>query len=548
MRTDTIMSAKRETTLNLEFEMEPLRGSQLVSDYLKGRGSAPRFYGGAPDDPDAYREKAREVDGRFDDDARRRAIELISAPSEEARRRLERVAEDDGYFVTTGQQPGLFTGPLYSIYKALSAVARARALESVLDRPVAALFWVASEDHDWDEVHHTWIVDVDNDLREIAVSSPAGARDAPLHRIVLEEELERALSCLEEHLPETDFSDRYLEILRNAYAPGSTLPGGFRNFLEELLGPFGLCFVDAHDSGLKEASLPLLIRELDEAADREALLRKEADALEEEGYAVQVPILEGGVNLFLEGPAGRERIYRDSDGFHLRHSELRLGRDEIVARAEEDPRVLSPNVLLRPVAESAVFPTVSYVAGPGETAYFGQLRSFFERHGIRMPVVAPRTSMTIVEGKNRKVLEKFDLEVGDLDRPYHELASDVARDEIPTPVRKALGELRGAVGEKSSQLLDAAREIDPTLKGPVTHARNTAFKELDEVEKKIVQAVKRQDEIALEQLEKAQVHFFPGGKPQERVLNVLYYLVRYGPDFLPAVSERCSVDLGGGGA
>ena len=519
-----------------------------MSDYLRGDGRALAFYPGAPDDPAAYREKADAVSQRFDDGARRRAVELVDAPSDDARRKLDRVVEEGGYFVTTGQQPGLFTGPLYTIYKALSAVSRARALESVLERPVVPLFWVASEDHDWKEVGRTHLVDLDNDLREIGVSPPAGEDDAPIHRISLDDELSSALAALEEILPETDFSGRYLDLLRDAYAPGATLSEGFRRVTEELLGPFGLCFVDAHDPGLKEVSRSILIRELDEAEAREELLRTSAEALEEEGYEIQVPILEGGVNLFLEGPAGRERIYRDGSGFHLRHSGQRLERDEIVARTREDPRALSPNVLLRPVVEASIFPTVCYVAGPGEIAYLGQLRAFFENEDVAMPVVAPRTSMTLVEAKNRKVLDKFDLDLHDLDRPFHELASEVARDEMPDPVRRALGELRGAVGEKSAELRDAAREVDPTLKGPVEHARNVAFKELNEVEKKIVQAVKRQDEIALEQLEKAQVHLRPEGDPQERVLNVLYYLVRYGEDFLPEVAERCSVALDEGGA
>ncbi|NIP56784.1 MAG: bacillithiol biosynthesis cysteine-adding enzyme BshC [Gemmatimonadetes bacterium] len=349
---------------------------------------------------------------------------------------------------------------------------------------------------------------------------------------------------LTQALPDTDFSLDYLELIRDAYGEEATLPGGFRTLLEGLLGPFGLSFVQAHAPGLKEASLPVLLRELNAAADHEALLRDRARALEETGYRVQVPILEGAVNLFLEGPEGRERLYRTEEGLRLHRSDEEFTREELAGRVETDPRILSPNVLLRPVVESVVFPTVAYVAGPGEIAYFAQLPDLFEAHGASAPVVVPRRSLTIVEGKNGKVLEKFDLELADLDRPFHELASEVAREEVPPEVQRALGELRGAIGEKSGALLRVAREIDPTLKGPINHARNTAFGELEEVEKKIAQALKRENEIALAQLEKAQVHLFPLGRPQERVLNVFYYLVRYGPDFLPAVADRCSVEFG----
>ncbi len=544
---DQSTNANRETTLNLELVVEPLRGSDLVADYLTGTGSARRFYTGAPDDPTAYREKAREIDGRFDGAARRRAVDLVRDPSAEVNERLERLVAEDGYFVTTGQQPGLFTGPLYTFYKALSAVALARELETLLGRPVVPLFWIASEDHDWDEVARTYVVDVANDLQEVSVTRSHRPGDRPLHRISVRDDLDRATGTLEKLLPETEFSDRYLDLVRKSYQPGSTLPDGYRNMLQELLEPFGVAFVEAHDPLAKEASLPTLVEELDRAGEHESRLRERADSLQTEGYHVQVPVLEGAVNLFLEGPEGRERIYRNGEQFRLRHSGARFDRAELVERVRSEPQVLSPNVLLRPVIESTLFPTLSYVAGPGETAYFAQLAPLFERHGIRMPVVAPRTSITIVEQKNRKVLEKFDLELQDLDRPFHELASEVAREEVPSDVRRALGEFRGAVGERSSALSDAARRIDPTLKGPIDGVRNAAFQALDEVEKKIVQAVKRQDRIALDQLEKAQVHLFPRALPQERVLNVLYYLVRYGEEFLPAVASRCSVDLPGAG-
>lgn len=516
-----------------------------MDDYLAGRGDALRFYPGAPDDLDAFRAAARSVDERFDADARRRAAGIVSAPHPEARERLERFVEDDGLFVTTGQQPGLFTGPLYSIYKALTAVSLARSLEEALGRPVVPLFWIASEDHDWAEANHTWLVDLENDLLRISLpAEPPAPGEPPLFRIGLQDELDGPLQALAQALPDTDFSHRYLELVRDAYAPGSTLSGAFRQVLEALLGPFGLCFVEAHQPGLKEASRSVLLHELERAHDHEASLRDRADALEGAGYHIQVPILEGGVNLFLEGPEGRERLYRDGDGFQLHTSARCISREDVVERVDQDSRCLSPNVLLRPVVESAVFPTVSYVAGPGEIAYFAQLGPLFEGHDVSMPLVVPRSSVTLMEAKNRKVLEKFGLEVGELARPLHELESEIARDEVPPEIQEALGRLRGAVAEHSSRLLELARAVDPTLKGPIGNARNTAFSAFGDAEKKIVQAVKRENEIALSQLEKARIHLFPDGAPQERRLNVLYYLVRYGEDFLPAVAERCSVDLG----
>lgn len=530
-------------TPDIELALGRPTGSPLVRDHLCGEGEAERFFGAGFDSLAAFEEKAREVDGRFDRAARARAAEAVSAPTPEASERLRRFVDEGGYMVTTGQQPGLFGGPLYGIHKALTAVRLAGALEERLGRPVVPVFWVASDDHDWAEANHVDVVGVDNELHHIELAAPDPERTPPLHRIPMGPEVEGAVEAFLSALPETDFSGDALDPLRRAFTAEATLPEAYAELMARLLGRFGLCFTDAADPEVKDVSMPALLEELERAGEMEEVLRRTAGALEDAGYGLQVPILEQGVNLFLEGPAGRERIYAEDGGFRLRVSGTLLSLDEIRDRVAEDPRVLSPNVLFRPVVESLVFPTLAYVGGPGEMAYFGQLGAYFEAHGVRMPVVFPRWAVTPVERKIRKVLDKFDLEIGDLDRPFHELAGDIARDEMPPEVRAALGKLRGAVGSGVSELQDVTRAVDPTLKGPVQHVRSQAFQALDELEKKVLQAVKRESEIALQQLEKAQVHLFPYGKPAERVHNVLYFLTRYGPGFLDTLHDRFEVRL-----
>ena len=274
-----------------------------------------------------------------------------------------------------------------------------------------------------------------------------------------------------------------------------------------------------------------------------AILREDADKLEGAGFTAQVPILDGAVNLCLEGPEGRERIYRNGNDFELRRSHESVSAEAIRERVESDPLTLSPNVLLRPVVESAIFPVISYVAGPGEAAYYAQIKRLFQSHGLMMPVIYPRHAVTVVEAKVRKKLDKFGLDVERLQRPLHEIMTDIARDEVPDGVRRALGELKSSVARGSDDLLKAATGIDPTLKGPVTNARNNALAAFQAAERKIIQSVKRENEVASSQLEVAQRHLFPDGQPQERMLTPLYYLTRYGSDFVASLTERFTVDL-----
>jgi bacillithiol biosynthesis cysteine-adding enzyme BshC len=313
--------------------------------------------------------------------------------------------------------------------------------------------------------------------------------------------------------------------------------------MAELLAPFGVLFTSAHDPALKLRSRAMLRAAVVDAAEHEAALAARAGELEAAGFKVQVPILEGGVDVFLDGPAGRERLYRDADGFHLRHSGTRLSAEEVLDVIESDPARVSPNVALRPVVESAVFPTLSYVAGPGELAYWAELHPLFEALEVTMPVVHPRLGATIVEGKIQKVLDKFHVTRERLEMPSHELASELARDEMPEAARAALGRIRGAIGQASAELTEAVRDLDPTLKGPIGSARGAAFEAFADAEKKIVQAVKREQEIVLAQIEKARLHLYPGGAPQERVMNATYYLARFGASFVQEVYEAMSAAL-----
>lgn len=518
-------------------------GSPLVSAYLQNDPAAAGFLGGPFESFASFAAKAREVDARFDKAARLRAVESVIVPPGADPSRLERFVAEGGYMVTTGQQPGLFAGPLYNVSKALTAVRLAEALEARIGKPVLPLFWVSSEDHDWEEASQASLIGIDNQVHTLTVPPPGDGLTQSIHRIPLGADCADVVRDFVELLPKSDFSATYVDLITQAFRPGVTIADGFHTTLQALLGRFGLFFTDGALPSVKQGSAAVLWSELERAAELEGVLRGTAAELESAGYGLQVPILEGSVNLFLEGPAGRERIYRQDGAYRLRASGEQLSGAQVRERVAADAKALSPNVLLRPVVESAIFPTLTYVGGPGEIAYFGQIGAFFRAHGIDMPVIYPRWAATPVEGKIRKVLDKFGLDVAALDRPFHELASDVAREELPADVRAALGKLRGSMGAGAAELKRAATAVEKTLAGPVEQLAAQTQAALGDVEKKILQAVKRASETGLSQLEKAQVHLFPLGKPAERVQSPFYYLARYGGTLLDALHDRFQVNL-----
>jgi bacillithiol biosynthesis cysteine-adding enzyme BshC len=526
-----------------EIHVQRLEGPRLALDYQAGAPALAPFFTGSPRDPAAYRRKAGELRRRFHGDQRRRIAGALRASSPAASARLERVLAEDGFFVTTGQQAGLFTGPLYTIYKALTAARLAEHLERVLDVPVAPLFWVAADDHDWEEVDHVHLLDPANQLHRIALAAPADAPPASMARRRVGPGIEATSSALGELLPDTAFKAEVLELIRAAYRPEATVAGAFRDMLERLLAPFDVLLVDSADPLVKELACPVLEREAELAAEHEARVAAQTDRLVAAGYHAQVAVGAGASNIFYEDEGGRERLVRADGGWQLRRTKRSFDDDELRVLLRAAPERFTPNVLLRPVVESALFPTLAYVAGPGELSYYGQIGCLFRGHDIDMPLVYPRASVVIVEGKVRKVLDKFDLTPEDFRQPVHELVSRVAREELPAEVTASLDFLRRSIGDGYQRLAGAAAQIDPTLGPSLGGARHASLSQVEEVEKKIVGHLKKRNAIVLEQVEKAHANLRPTGQAQERVLNVVQYLARYGTDLLGAVHRAIAVEV-----
>ena len=521
----------------MKIEARPLGGTPFAEAWLAGDAGAAAFLPGDPALLGSYRTRAAAVAGSFGEVERREIAAELTGGGDGAAERIAAFVRDGGFMVTTGQQPGLFGGPLYALYKGLTAAALAARLEAELGRTVLPVFWIASEHHGWNDLRTAHLIDPENELREMSLAERS-VPSVPAHRIVLGDEVNEVVELLLSLMPETEFLPAWAALLRRTHVAGATLVEAFRLVMEELMGPAGVFLIRADAPGMKSRALPLLLRELRESGARSRAGAAVANDLRRAGFEPQVPVLDGATNLFLEGPSGRERIFEDVGGYRLRGSETRLTYEEVESRVLADPSRISPNVLLRPVVEAAFLPTLAYVAGPGEIAYLPQTSPVFEGHGIERPVVHPRVSLVVVERKVEKVLRKFDLDLPAMARPHHELAGRIARDEMPSEIREGLTRVRDGIGGGAGELARAAAGVDPTLRGAVESFRGQATGLIDDLERKIVQGIKRENEIALTQLAKAQLNLFPLGQPQERVLHPFQFLVRYDREFLSLVMEK----------
>ncbi len=428
----------------------------------------------------------------------------------------DRLAAGPVLLVTTGQQPGLFTGPLYTVYKALSAIALARRLERAGGVPVVPLFWVAGDDHDFAEANHTWFLNADGEPTEIVLRTrPAEAPLVPLAREPCGPEIGAALAQLRAGTPASEFQAAVLVWLERWYRPDATLADAFAAALDALLGPRGLVVLRAYDASAKRAAAPWVLKGLD------------------------VTLADGYTPVFVEASQGRDRLQREGKGFRTRRSGERFSRADLARIAREEPARLSPNVLLRPVVEAALLPTLAYAAGPAELEYLPDALPLYATLGVTPQAAVPRWSGVLVESRVEKLMERHHLDLTAFNGKPGELEARLVRDALPPETLATLATLRREIEEHYRRVLAAAVRIDPTLERTVESARNAALAGTQTIEKKLVASLKRvEGDTLARQIARARASVYPLGQPQERVLTLASFLIRYGPGLVDALEQE----------
>ena len=525
----------------MRLDLRQLPGtSSLVRDYVHAFPRLASFYAGNPQDPGAYQEQADRCDARA---YRRHELRDVLLAQNEGwgishivRQRIEELGHPRAVAVVTGQQTGLFGGPLFTLYKALTAVQLAARLRVELRRPVIPVFWMASEDHDLAEADHIQLLDRTGTpvtLRHAPWGSPPGFIPANLRLgPAIAETLERAWALL----PSTEFAPDLRNALGEAFAPERTLAEAFARWMVHLLGECGLVLVDGADPGLKLLAAGILRRELDAAPCSSQSILAASESLRALGYPVQIEARPDGVNCFLLRE-GRRGLVRDGNGFRLRDSKQMIPAAELQRLAQDEPERFSPNVALRPVVQDFLFPTLAYVAGPGELAYFAQLRPVYQAFDVLMPLVVPRASLTLVEPRIGQLLERFRLGLPDLTLEPEQLASRVLRAHLSPDLEATLTKARESVGEIFRGVGEVIGAVDPTLKATVGQTAGHVQGHFDQLERKAVQALKRRESEMRQQVQRVREALMPGGKLQERVLPLLPFLVRYGPALLGTLRD-----------
>jgi uncharacterized protein YllA (UPF0747 family) len=484
---------------------QPLTGNPLAAAAMAGTAPA-GWYEAQPRDRGAWRERVERIRSAFTGDWLPRLAPAIGA-SGAAKERLDSVAAGRGVVVTTGQQPGLFGGPIYTLSKALSALALADALQKATGVPVAPVFWAATDDTDFKEASST------------VIAAPGGAQ---LLRIDHSEPLGRPMSVMRLGDTSTELEalvrsagppiDRTpIDLLERFYTSDATIGSAYVAFLRALFEPLGIAVLDASHSATRAAARTVLTTALEKADEIAAAVSDRNRELEAAGFPPQVQDVPGLSLVFSAASGGRKRI------------PIKAGRKHL---ASDD---LGPNVLLRPVIERAILPTATYIGGPAEIAYFAQIAPIANVLGVARPAIVPRWSCTIIEPHVERIMEKLHLVPDDLRDP-HEAESRTARSYLPTRVIEELNETRAMLESRLDALTTAVVEENAPVGPAVTGGLGAnLMRRLDRFERRLIAASKKVHADVMQEIATARGSLYPLGTPQERALNFVPLLGRYGP-------------------
>ena len=360
-------------------------------------------------------------------------------------------------------------------------------------------------------------------------------------RVHLDESAAAAVRDLEAALPGTEFTAEILAALRETYCAGAGMADAFGQWLERILGPHGLVVYDAADPAAKPLVADLFTREIQHAGETSQLAAAAGAALTERGYHAQVTPQDDSVALF-HLHDGREPIRRDGDGFLV--GTVIETAEELVGRVRTAPESFSPNVLLRPLVQDTLFPTVCYVAGPSELAYLGQLRRVYAAFGVPMPLIQPRASVTLLDSNAMRFLSRSEVPLESLRAQDEAALNALLESQLPPSVEASLQDALRAIDERMAVVAKEVPQIDPTLEGAARSTLTRMQEDLRKLQGKIIQAAKRKDETLRRQYHHAQAQAFPGGEPQEREVGMVYFLNKYGPAFVERLSAALPIEAG----
>ena len=513
----------------------------LFTDFLSWTPSIQPFYSRSPHFSEWLKDETAAVS--YDSARRARVADILERQNrawDASPKTLENIARLRGgaSAVVTGQQVGLFGGPLFSIFKALSTVKLAQEATSA-GSDCVPVFWLATTDHDLDEISHVSILGPDASLQKLSATT-RGLPDAPVGTVTFGPEIEPVVEAAAGMLGDSEVT----KFLREAYRPGENFGSAFARLFTRLFAEWGVIVLDASDPELHRIAAPIYSAAIERAAELDDALLARGRELEAAGYHQQVKVTPSSTLLFTLRDGARIPIHRraNASGAELLVKDEVISPAEMLHRTASEPEQFSANVLLRPVVQDYLLPTLAYVGGAAEIAYFGQGAVVYKALLGRATPILPRFSATIVEVKPQALLERYGLSIPDIFQGPDALRETLAKHALPSDLQAAFDRAESSLKQSLGSIQQSLERLDKTLVEAAANAGSKMQHQLDQLRSRAARAELRQSEILGRHAELLGNALYPNKVLQEREIGGLYFIARHGADLLRDLYEMLRTD------
>lgn len=524
----------------LPFQQIP-HSTRLFLDYLSHSPSIQKFYPRSPLFPEWIKDEAERV--RYDDTRRKTVADILDRQNREWGAGPKTLANIDrlrrgALTAVTGQQVVLFGGPLFSILKALTAVKLAEQATAA-EAECVPIFWLATEDHDLAEVNHVSLLSEAGAPERLATESH-GVADAPVGTVRFGPEIEVAVEQAAWLLGDSEVTTW----LREAYRPGETLGSGFARLFARLFADWGVILLDPADAALHAVAAPILRQAIERSSELDEALLARGKELEAAGYHQQVKVTPATTLIFQVKEGARTAVRRKNgaNGGEFVVGTEPVSAKELLAAIEAHPENFNANVLLRPVIQDYLLPTLAYTGGAAEVAYFAQAAVVYEKLLGRVTPVLPRFSATLVEPKAQRILERYGLSLPDLFHGPEKVREIIAQRTLPSDLKQRFEDAKASLGKSLSAIRELLARLDPTLTDAAANAETKMQYQLLQLEARAARAESLRNDVVTRHADALSSALFPHKVLQEREIAGLSFVAKYGLGLLENLYQTIHTD------
>lgn len=512
-------------------------GQMLVHDYIHNYGIVRDFYSYTPYKQASFAKRLTWLESHAVQHREELADGLLAFNQKignhaRATENIEKLRRSDAYVIVAGQQAGVLTGPLYTIHKAITIIRLAAEQENRLGKPIVPIFWIAGEDHDYEEVNHVYTQTRDSQVKKVKLAVESEGRSSISHFKIDTDEMQALVNEYFAEQIETEFTGEIKERLYGFAEQSDTLTGFFARTMAWLFGEQGLVLMDAALPFVRRLEVPVFTQIIEQNAELNEAVARQGKKLEALGYRKQVETDATNAQFFMYQAGERIGMIRLFDGtFQTRDGSETYAKEDLLTLLKEQPERFSANVVTRPLMQEHLLPTLAFVGGPGEIAYWGLYAEYFRCMGYEMPPLIPRLSFSLLEGAVQKNMRKYELSVEDALLRLVEKREQFLIAQDTHHLEQKFGNARERIRQLYEPLIQEATHIERGLQKLGEKNLEKILEQVTYYEHKAQAAFIKQHEAALRQFDKVALSLFPLDKPQERVYNIFGYLNKYGMDW-----------------